>query len=268
MRKRTLFLTAAGLLAAAFLRHRVRQGDSQAAFEGDHSEGGALGPDAVRDLYDRLAPVYDAVAAAYDLAGAGRFHRRAVQALGLRPGDTVVDLGCGTGSNFPYLVEAIGPTGRVIGVDLSQGMLARARRRARRHGWSNIELVEADVRTFGFPRPSHGVVAAYALEMVPEHDAVIARAVEALAPGRRIVIGGLRRPEGWPEWLIRLGEWVNRPFGVSRTYEGVQPWHAVRTHASEIQYEEHLFGAVYLAVGEASPEAASPEASAVDPEAA
>ena len=217
------------------------------------SEPAVLGAGEVRDLYDRLAPVYDAVAAAYDFAGSGHFHRRAVEALGLRPGDTAVDLACGTGVNLPHLVGAVGPTGRVVGVDLSPGMLAQASRRAERGGWENAELTCADVREFVFPDGVNGVVSTYGLEMVPEHDAVVRRAVEALSPGGRIPVGGLRRPERWPEWAVRLGEWVNRPFGVSRAYEGVRPWQSVRAHAANVHYDESFFGAAYLAVGEKPP---------------
>lgn len=213
-------------------------------------EPGILGPEAVRDLYDRLAPLYDAVAAGYDLVGAGRFHRRAVEALALRPGDTAVDLACGTGANLQPLVEAVGPTGRVVGVDLSPGMLAKARERVEKNGWASVELVEADVRSVDFPRTVHGVVSTFGLEMVPEVDEVIARAAEALAPGGRIAVGGLRHPDRWPDWAVGLGVLLNRPFGVTRAYEDVQPWHAVFAHTERVAYEEALLGAVYVAVGQ------------------
>jgi ubiquinone/menaquinone biosynthesis C-methylase UbiE len=55
------------------------------------------------------------------------FRRRAAQRLGLNPGDRVLEIGCGTGRNLPYLREAVGPEGRIYGVDLSAGMLAKAR---------------------------------------------------------------------------------------------------------------------------------------------
>lgn len=239
--KRTTPLVLAAAAGGALLWRRSRQ----------TTEPGILGPDAVRALYDRLAPVYDAVAWAYDLAGSGRFHRRAVEALAFRPGDTAVDLACGTGVNLPHLVEAVGPAGRVVGVDLSLAMLGRARQRVEDAGWGNVELVEADVRDFAFPEPLHGVVSTFGLEMVPEHDGVIARAVSALAPGGRIAVGGLRHPERWPEWLVELGALVNRPFGVTRAYEDIQPWRSVQAHTSEVDYEESLLGAAYLAVGEA-----------------
>ena len=248
--KRTtaLLLAAAG---GALLWGRARRSASGEPAGPPSRPPGTLGPGAVRDLYDRLAPVYDVAAAAYGPVGGGRYRRRAVDALALRSGDTVVDLACGTGANLPLLVRAVGPTGRVVGVDLSPGMLEKARQRAEAHGWRNVELVEADVRAFAFPDPVHGVLSTFGLEMVPEHGDVIGRAVAALAPGGRIAVGGLRRPDGWPEWAIRAGELVNRPFGVSRAYEEVQPWRSVEAHAEDAHYEEHLLGAVYLATGRA-----------------
>lgn len=239
-RTTSLLLAAAG---GALLRRRARRPGARPS--------GILGPEAVRDLYDRLAPVYDAVAGAYDLVGAGGFHRRAVAALGLRPGDTAVDLACGTGANLRHLVRAVGPAGRVVGVDLSPGMLARAQQRIDANGWTTVTLVRADVRSAGLPEPLHGAVSTFGLEMVPEVDAVVASIVAALVPGGRIAVGGLRRPDGWPEWAVRLGEFVNRPFGVTRAYEAIQPWRAVEARASDVHVETALFGAAYLATGHA-----------------
>lgn len=241
---RSHLLSAAGLAAVPAvwrLAEREQPGES-----------GVLAAPQVQRLYDRLAPAYVVVAGAYQLLGARRLHRRAVCALGFRPGDTAVDLGCGTGANLAWLVEAVGPEGRVVGVDLSEGMLARARRLAERRGWRNVELVQADMREWAFPQGVRGVVATFALEMMPGYDDVIRRAVAALPAGGRLAVSGLRRPEGWPEWLVRLGEWVNRPFGVTRAYEAFRPWEAARRHAREVRYEEALLGAVYLSVGEAT----------------
>ena len=81
----------------------------------------------------------------------------------------------------------------------------------------------------------------------------VRRLYDRLAPGGHVAVGGLRRPEGWPEWLVRLGEHVNRPFGVSRAYEDVRPWRSVEAHAEDTHYEEHLLGAAYLATGAKPP---------------
>jgi demethylmenaquinone methyltransferase/2-methoxy-6-polyprenyl-1,4-benzoquinol methylase len=74
----------------------------------------------------------------------GTYRRQATQAFWLRPGDTVVDVGCGTGLNFLHLEHVIGPTGRIIGVDLTDAMLAQAKLRVEKHGWNNVRLVQAD----------------------------------------------------------------------------------------------------------------------------
>ena len=84
--------------------------------------------------YDRLARFYSTLEPLYLIFPPAR--RRAVSALGLKAGDTVLEIGAGTGRNFPYLVEAVGPSGTVIGVDASQGMLAEARKLIERRGWS------------------------------------------------------------------------------------------------------------------------------------
>ena len=97
-----------------------------------------------------------------------------------------------------------------------------------------------------------GVLATFALEMVPEYDAVIRRGSEMLPGDGRLALFGLKHPEGWPEWLLRLGLWLNKPFGVSRDYESFRPWESVRRHMKEVRHKEFFFGAAYLSVGEAS----------------
>lgn len=215
--------------------------------DGDGSE--VLAPSEVRTLYDRMAPFYDVVSRPYGWFGSKRLAVRAIEELRLRPGDTVVDLGTGTGRNLPDLAAAVGPAGRVLGVDLSPGMLERARRRVRGLGLDNVELVEADMSTFEFPAGVDGVVSSYAMEMLPDYEKVIARLVGQVRPGGRIVLNGLRSPERWPEWVVRLGSALSRPFGVSEAYRSHRPWEAIERHTVEVIYDEAMAGAVYLAAG-------------------
>src|SRR5262249_8120452 len=95
------------------------------------------------ETYRKKAKHYDVTSRLYPAPGyPQRAQRlRAVQALGLRAGDSVIDIACGTGLNFSLIEEVIGPGGRIVGVDLTDAMLARAQDRIETNGWSNISLV-------------------------------------------------------------------------------------------------------------------------------
>lgn len=69
--------------------------------------------------------------------------------------------------------------------------------------------------------------------MIPQHDTVIASLVEQLPSGGRLAVTGLRDPERWPEWLLRLGTWLNRPFSVSNSYWHHRPGESVGAHTSD-----------------------------------
>lgn len=208
-----------------------------------------LNNEQVQELYNRLAPVYDLALIPFELVRVRRRRRAVVELLQLRPGDVVVDLGCGTGLNIPLLHNAVGPEGRIIGVDLTEGMLAQARERTARAGFDNVEFVQADLAIFEFPSGVSSVISTFALEMVPEYNSVIRKVAEALPVGGRIALFGMKRPEKLPRWLIQIGIWLTKPFGVSREYESFQPWKSVRRYLTEVEHREYLFGAVYMSIG-------------------
>ncbi|WP_129114786.1 class I SAM-dependent methyltransferase [Halegenticoccus tardaugens] len=93
-------------------------------------------------FYSRWARLYDALATR--APGVGALRSRAADALALEPGDRVVEMGCGTGANFPHLRDRVGPDGAVVGVDFSPGVLDRARDRIERRGWENVHVVGGD----------------------------------------------------------------------------------------------------------------------------
>jgi ubiquinone/menaquinone biosynthesis C-methylase UbiE len=116
--------------------------------------------------------------------------RRAVAAsLDLAPGDTVVDIGCGTGANVPHLRARVGTEGHVIGVDRSPAVLAWARRLVRRRRWGNVSLVTGDAATPPVAGPVDGVCATFLLAV---RDVAVERVVREwaarLAPGGRFVV--------------------------------------------------------------------------------
>ena len=112
----------------------------------------------------------------------------------------MIDMCCGTGLNFPLIEEAIGPGGRIVGVDLTDAMLARAQDRIEANGWSNVSLVQADAAGFDFPAEVDAILSTYALTQVPECAEVIAHGAAALSGGGRWAVLDLKVPDqhAWP----------------------------------------------------------------------
>lgn len=212
----------------------------------------ALTKSQLRDLYRARAANYDFSANLYYLIGFREvsYRKRAVAALGLTHGDTVVEIGCGTGLNFSYLLNSIGKTGRLIGVDLTDAMLAGARERISRHGWQNVELVEADAALYEFPTGIQGVISTFALTLIPEYQKIIARSADALASGGQLVIADFKRPDTWPLWLVKLGVLITMPFGVSLDLTDRRPWQVMAKYFANVTVTEAFGGAVYIAAGE------------------
>jgi demethylmenaquinone methyltransferase/2-methoxy-6-polyprenyl-1,4-benzoquinol methylase len=212
----------------------------------------ALSKEKMAGLYRRRAEWYDVSANAYYLIGfrESAYRGKAVQALQLHPGDTVVEIGCGTGLNFDLLQQRIGPRGQIVGVDLTPEMLSKARERVKRKSWSNVRLVQSDAAAFTFPRPVDGVISTFALTLVPEYDRVIEHAAAALSQGKRMVILDFKLPN-WPAWLIDLFVVLTTPFGVTLDLGVRHLWESVDRHLKTVVFKELYFGGAYICAGQA-----------------
>ena len=208
-------------------------------------------------IYRKSARHYDVTSRLYPAPGYPQRSQRlrTVQALDLHAGDTVIDIACGTGLNFRMLEEAIGPSGRIIGVDLTDAMLARAAERVEAHGWSNVSLVQADAAEYVFPAEVDAILSTYALTQVPECGQVVAHGAAALSRGGHWAVLDLKIPNRTPRWLLQLGvaavgssasldEWINR-----------RPWETIRAAVQEgladPSWTELCFGTAFLAAGSA-----------------
>lgn len=206
----------------------------------------------VVNIYRKRARCYDLTANLYYLIGVREwtYRKRAVDALALQPGDTVIEIGCGTGLNFSWLRKAVGPDGRVIGVDLTDAMLEGARRRVIDNGWSNVDLVRADAATFEFPQEIGGILSTFALTLVPEYDLVIRRGSQALARGRRWVVLDFKLPANALARLAPVLALLTRPFGVRLAMASRHPWESINRHLQNTRLVELYGGFLYIAVGE------------------
>lgn len=214
----------------------------------------ALNNKSIELLYQKRAKRYDVSANVYYFLGIREFAYRkmAAQALNLKQGDTVVEIGCGTGLNFNFLRQKVGPEGKIIGVDLTPDMLSMADKRIKRKGWSNITLVRSDAAAYPFPGRVDGIISTFALTLIPEYDKVIQRGAAKLLPGGRFVLVDFKKSDKWPMWLLKLFVILTRPFGVSLDLADRHPWESVARHMALIEFKELYFGGIYLCIGEAT----------------
>jgi demethylmenaquinone methyltransferase/2-methoxy-6-polyprenyl-1,4-benzoquinol methylase len=207
------------------------------------------------ETYRKKARHYDVTSRLYPVPGYPQRGQRlrVVQALGLHPGDTVVDIACGTGLNFSLIQQAIGPDGRIVGVDLTDAMLAQAQHRIETNGWSNVSLVQADAAEFDFPTEVDAILSTYALSHVPQSGDVIAHGAAALSPGGRWVVLDLKVPDNAPRWLAQPGTALVRPFGSINEWIERRPWEAIRAAMrdalADLSWTELFFGTAFLAAG-------------------
>jgi ubiquinone/menaquinone biosynthesis C-methylase UbiE len=166
-----------------------------------------------------------------------------VAAADLSPGDVVLDVGCGTGLTFEYLEERVGPTGRVIGIDVSPEMLAKARQRAEDHGWSNVALIESPADQAATPAPADAAVFVLTHDLMRSPSAV-RHVLGHLKPGGRVVAAGARQPR----WARPAGVLIRA--AVSRyttTTEGLgRPWSYLADLAPGLQVDLMALGTAYV----------------------
>jgi arsenite methyltransferase len=111
-------------------------------------------------------------------------------ALGrLAPGENVLDIGCGAGTDTLVAAQMVAPTGRVTGIDMTPEMLSRARAAATEMGATNVDFVEGDVEQLPFAAESFDVaISNGVIDLIPDKDAVFAEIFRVLHPGGRLQI--------------------------------------------------------------------------------
>lgn len=198
-------------------------------------------------------PRYRVGARVYDVLSLERLvyrpgRRAAIEALDLRPGARVLDVGCGTGLNLPLLAAAVGPAGEVVGVDASAAMLRQARQRIARYGWSNVRLVGGDAARLGtlVAGGFDAVLFTYSLSVIADWRAAWEQAWALARSGGRVAVVDTALPIGRWRLLSPLARLALFAGGVDAS---AQVWQRVLTDAEQTTHRVMTGGHVHVAAG-------------------
>lgn len=203
--------------------------------------GGMPDRAAAIEQYREAAPGYDR-----HMRRFARWQRMAVDRLDLRPGETVIDVACGTGVVFGLLRERVGSEGRIVGIDLSPDMARQAEQRVTEAGWDNVTVIEAAVEEAQIPLQADAALFAFTHDVLQSPDAVD-NVVSHLRPGARVACTGAK--------LARRGPIVNyfvrrsaRPYMT--TFSGLdRPWRELERRVGRMEHDSLALGGAYVAWG-------------------
>lgn len=180
----------------------------------------------------KAAAAYNAAADHFDHPVSSfwhRFGRQTVERLGLREGETVLDVCCGSGGSALPAAEAVGPQGKVVGVDLAERLVQLGEAKARAKGLGNIEFKTSDMLALGYPGASFDVVVCvFGIFFVPDMVTATKELWRMLRPGGRLAL---------TTWGPDLFEPANSAFWEAIRAErpdllgGFNPWERISTPA-------------------------------------
>lgn len=202
------------------------------------------------EAYRKYAENYDFAVHLYRLLGCKipKYRKMTINALELSKGDTVIELGCGTGLNFSLVMDAIKKEGMLIGVDITDKMLDVAKKRVDRNGWKNVELVQCDFAEYEFPKEIDGVFAIGALSYSSDYDKIIKKAHNALKNGKKFALLDFKMSKGPAKIFAPLIVLCTKPFAANAEYLKATAWKSMKKYFEKTSFLEGWGEFLYLSV--------------------
>ena len=203
-----------------------------------------LTPPYARYLVHLIRPFPD-----FDVFFIKPLRQKAVQLLQLKPGARVLDVGCGPGGSFPYLVDAVGPSGQVVGVEISLEVAINARRRIEKNGWSNVLVIDGDARTVSLEGTFAGLLMFAAADIYASPQALRNLFPHMQSDARIVAFGAKLSHRRSGKVLNPLLRSLWRLSFSSTPAVNYEPWAPLKDRTGELHLEEYFFGSMFLAWG-------------------
>jgi trans-aconitate methyltransferase len=194
-------------------------------------------------------PAYSEDARSYDRrTGAFQAYRQAiVEALPVRRGQVVLDVGCGTGLCCGMLVEKVGSQGGVVGIEESPEMAAIARERIAREGWRNVTIVQSGAEYARMAVTADAALFCAVHDILQSPDA-LQNVMNQLRPQARVAAGGGKWAAPWLVGVNMQTRILHAPY--VRSFKGFdRPWNHLEPLIEDVQLRELAFGTGYVLTG-------------------
>ncbi len=196
-------------------------------------------------------PAYSEHARSYNeqTAAFQRYRQAIVEALPVRQGQVVLDVGSGTGLCSGLLLEKVGPQGRVVGIEESPEMAAVAREHIAAEGWHNVAIVESPAEDADITVTADAALFCAVHDILQSPEA-LRNVMSKLRPGAEVAAGGGKWAAAWMTGLNLQAMMLHGPY--VRSFEGFgRPWGHLEQLLEDVHVHELAFGSGYLMTGQA-----------------
>ena len=193
--------------------------------------------------------LYRSKAAGYDASAQFTMplRQRTIALLQLQAGETVVDVGSGTGLSYALLREAVGESGQVWGFEQSPDMFALAENRLQREAWPNVWHVNQPAETVQLPGRADAVLFNYTHDICRTPAAVV-NILRQVKPGGRVAMAGIKFFPWWTGPLNLLPWLKNRPYNA-KAADLWKPWSHIAAECDRFEWHSTQCGMGYIASG-------------------
>ncbi|MBK9734349.1 MAG: NAD(P)H-dependent oxidoreductase [Saprospiraceae bacterium] len=200
-------------------------------------------------LYARFLVQFTRPFPDFDFPFIKKVRQKAAKLLNLKKGDRIIDAGCGSGGSFPYLINMIGHTGEIIGIEISPQTIKNTNKRITKNNWQNIYVIEADAKTVKLSGSFNGLLM-FAAPDVYASEQALSNIFPHLAVNSKVVLFGAKISKKRFGWILNGAlRLVFSIFSSSTPSLNSEPWHILENRLLNFQVEEYFFGWMFIAHG-------------------